>query len=98
MQLHPTPLSCNGMTRHGDDLMVEASDIGFRGCERLYDDACDEGVVLLSSKTGNTVRWYHTETVKDRDQDVVEWMFAPCSESVAKNGDLRGLRLRIIND
>lgn len=98
MQLHPTPLNCNGMTRHGNDLMVEASDVGFMRCERLYDDACDEGVVLHSPRTGNEVRWYITETVKDRDNNVVEWKFKPCSESVAKLPNLCGLTLRIIND
>ncbi len=60
MQLHPATLGCNGMVRYGNDLMVEASSIGFRKCERLYDDACDEGVVLRSPRTGNEVRWYHT--------------------------------------
>jgi len=98
MQLHPIPLSCNGMTRHGNDLLVEASDIGFRRLERLYDDACDEGVVLLSPRTGNEVRWYLTQTVTDGEGDVLEWVFKPCPESVSKNADLRALTLRILND
>ncbi len=98
MQLHPTPLSCNGMTRHGNDLLVEASTIGFQRCERLYDDACDEGVVLVSPRTANLVRWFHTDTVRDADQDVVEWVFKPCSESVAKTPNVADLTLRIIND
>jgi hypothetical protein len=98
MQLHPKPLNCNGMTCHGNDLLVEASTVGFERFERLYDDACDEGVVMRSPRTGNDTRWYHTDTVRDADQDVVEWVFKPCSESVAKIPSIAFLTLRIIND
>ncbi len=98
MQLHPIPLNCNGMIRHGNDLLMEASSIGFQQCERLYDDAADEGIVLRSPRTGGETRWYHTETVKDRDDDVTEWVFKPCSESVSQVPGLAGLTLRILND
>lgn len=63
MQIQLNPLSCNGMTRNGNDLIVEASDIGYHGCQPLYDDACDVGVALLSPKTGNIVRRYHIDTI-----------------------------------
>jgi hypothetical protein len=98
MKLHPTPLEAHGMTRHGNDLLVEASTIGFRRFERLYDDACDEGVVLRSPRTGAEVRWYLTETVKDGEDDVLEWKLKPCSESVYTNPSVRDCTLRILND
>lgn len=98
MQLHPSPLEARDMTRHGNDLIVEASTIGFRKLEQLYDDACDVGVVLRSPRTGAVVRWYLTEEVKDGEGDVLEWKFKPCSESVYTNPSVRDCILRIAND
>ena len=44
---------------------------------QLYDDACDEGFVLVSSKTGKEVRMYlhHIATSED---GVTNWDFMPC--------------------
>lgn len=55
-------------------LCAFASDIGFRGMWRLYDDACDFGLWVKSHKTGNLEAFYYDETCKDNDGDVSHWM------------------------
>ena len=73
------------------ELVTEASTLGLRPghqWERLYDDACDVGIVLRSHKTGVEIRWYLQDTERDAEGDVTCWKFRPCSESARKNPDI----------
>lgn len=78
-------------------LVAEASDLGFRGSRRIYDDACDVGVAVRSERTGQTVRFY------EKDQDVREghvcgWWFEPIPEDVRRGRVPANARILIIND
>jgi protocatechuate 3,4-dioxygenase beta subunit len=54
---------------------------------QVYDDACDDGLILVSHKTGQEVRMVVTRTVHDKEGDVTHW----CLRSV--RADERRLEL-----
>lgn len=104
-QLNLIPRSTKSLVRYPAQgkLVVEASDLGLRPghqWERLYDDACDVGIALLSHRTGTVVRWYlqEGETVTDAEGEVVCWKLRPCSESLRLNPDVAHYTLHILND
>lgn len=102
-QLNPVPRTTFGMYRipAKGQLVCEASDLGLRPghqWERLYDDACDVGIVLRSHKTGVETRWYLQDTERDAEGDVTCWKFRPCSESARKSPDIAAYTLVILND
>jgi hypothetical protein len=68
--------------------------------EPLYDDACDVGFAVRSTKTGQVTRWYfaHHNRTNDVDNELVETVFEPCTETVRKFPQLEGYRLFIGND
>ena len=59
---------------------------------RVYDDACDEGLTLVSHKTGREVVFAMYLTHRDRDGDVTRW------DLRAVTPGQRGLRLTVFND
>lgn len=74
-------------------LVAEASDVGFKRVERIWDDACDVGIAIRGKQ--HTVRFYldHTHNV---DGDVLWWDF----KVVERDGRLsNGIKtVRIFND
>lgn len=52
------------------------------GLGRVYDDACDEGLTLVSATTGREVVFVVDRTVRDDDGDVMFWELVPASDSV----------------
>lgn len=71
-------------------LSIDASQIGRPGQPlfgQIYDDAADEGLRLISHKTGQEIRMAVCRTEKDREGDVRYW----CLKSVPE--DERRLRL-----
>lgn len=80
-------------------LLGEASDLGFRGPELLYDDAADVGLALINPRTGNVTRWHLLDEVRDRrENELLGWMFAPTPETLRKQPELKGYQLNIAND
>ena len=65
---------------------------------RLYQDACDVGIFLVSERTGKVVRYYLAETKQDREGDIQYWMLVPVSEDVRKNPGAMGTKIMIWND
>lgn len=65
---------------------------------RLYPDACDVGVILLSHKTGKEVRYYLNDVHTDADNDVQYWELLPCTEDVRKHPGVEGTKILIWND
>jgi len=101
MQLNVTQYSSEGISHSAKNtlLIAEASDIGFRGVERLYDDACDVGIALRNPRSGNVTRWYLLEEIRDpRENELLGWMFAPTTESIHKQPELAGYQFNLVND
>jgi hypothetical protein len=65
---------------------------------QLYRDACDEGLIMLNTRTGNAAMWFLHDTVKDAEGDIVEWVLHPCSETVRQYPTLADHVLHILND
>lgn len=100
-QLTVTSYSSEGISHSANKalLVTEASDIGFRRFEQLYDDACDVGLALVNPRSGNVTRWYLLETITDpREGEVLGWMLKPTPETVRKQPELRNYQLNMIND
>lgn len=96
-QLNPAPCSTISLYRipAKGQLVGEASSLGLRPghqWDRLYDDACDVGIVLRSHKTGELSRWYLSEENQEA------WIFKPCPETIRAQPQLAAYTLHILND
>jgi hypothetical protein len=60
----------------------------------LYDDACDQGFVLVSQNTGKEIPFYWTDTERDAEGDIQCWNF----KSAAKDPKLQDLTVTVFND
>lgn len=81
--------------------VTEASNFSRAGQEifhRIYPDACDEGITLISHVTGLHADFYVHETGTDDEGDVTHWTLHPTPETVRKTPRLRGVYVRIFND
>jgi hypothetical protein len=83
---------------HPEDgwFVAEASDVGFRQCFQIYDDACDEGIALRGCRS--TVRYYLSEVKRNPDGDVQVWIFKPISEDARRIPRCSGTQVHILND
>lgn len=82
-------------------LVAEASELGLRPGQawvQLYDDACDEGIVLRSHRTGAVTHWSLKSTTRSPDQEVMAWTLTPVTETLRRYPELQGYELRVLND
>lgn len=94
--LRPTPVSTSGMSYKNGSFVAEISDFGpsFR-FGQVYDDACDEGLTLVSHRTGSEKVFAVSERKFDREGDLTSWELV----SIGKNGRPDGLySMTIFND
>jgi hypothetical protein len=64
---------------------------------RLYSDACDVGIDIVSAKTGTIATFYLGEA-EYRDGDLQFWPLFPTSETLKKQPQLAGSKVVIFND
>jgi hypothetical protein len=64
---------------------------------QVYDDACDEGFVLISKKTEKEIILY-VDRHDMNDDEIVGWWLKPTSESIKKVPEAQGIRVLVIND
>lgn len=69
--------------------------------ERIYPDSADQGIRLISHKTGIETAWFvsHVDTQPDSDgsADIVGWNLQPTIETKTLVPALRNARLLIVN-
>ena len=65
---------------------------------QLYDDACDVGFIMKSTKTGNEVTYVLEKEHKDFEGEVIKWTFVPTIESYNKHREAVNTRVVIFND
>lgn len=71
----------------------------FNFFKQIYDDACDQGFSIQSTKTGEIITVYHDRTdMSDSGEDTYGWVFKPIPEHARKNPKLKNLEVLIIND
>lgn len=85
-------------TKNKSTFVAEASDLGTEfGPQRLYPDAADVGLVLISSKTGKEAVYVFSDFEK-RDGDLISWTYLPTKETLKQFPALRGTKVVIYND
>lgn len=62
--------------------------------ERIYSDACDVGLILVSEKTGNSVAFSLDEEVEDGEGGTTYWKLS----SNSRKPILRDMTMIIFND
>ena len=77
-------------------MACEMSEIG--GFVRIYEDACDDGIRLVSHVTGVETRWDVHSFNKSSDGEVNFWNLRAVPEDVRKFPRLEGWTIRIWND
>jgi hypothetical protein len=64
---------------------------------RLYPDACDQGITLVSATTGTEADYYVNK--EDRyDGEIQGWHLLPTSETIRRLPRLKNTKVLIIND
>lgn len=93
-RLRPAPVSTGQLTYSATEnlLVAEASSLPPFG--RVYDDACDEGLTVVSAHTGREVVFVVEDTVYSDDGELVCWDLRPAARDLRDNG----FRLRVFND
>jgi hypothetical protein len=65
---------------------------------RLYGDACDIGIELVSHRTRECARFALREQKADSDSDIMHWDFYPTTETLRAQPQLEGHVVRVFND
>lgn len=93
MILKPSPVSTRRFTYLPEDKMFVAEASDLPGFGRVYDDACDEGLTLVSHQTGTEVVFVVDYVERDREGDLLYRDLRPADPRQ------RGLgTVRIFND
>jgi len=100
MLLNPTPITTDRLMYHKESRIFTAEASMLPEPSRAYDDACDLGYTLLSHRTGTEIVFVHTNTIRDREGDVLYDVYCPAPEDRVARRDnfLRGLVLHVFND
>lgn len=104
MLLNPCQLSTRDFTvATGKPMMfAEASSLGFRAGQvpggQLYDDACDEGITLISHRSGDKTHWYRTQEGLVVAGELQGWIYKPTTETLRKQPQLKDWEVHILND
>lgn len=93
--LKPAPVSTERLTHVAAENMLAACASDLPEFERVWDDACDVGVTVVSHRTGREVVYAVEEQVRDGEGDTLYWMLQPASLADQRAG-LPGLQ--VFND
>jgi len=99
MLLPLQPLSIDRFYHNAESkhLVAEISDLGPRAFQRLYDDACDEGLSVYNARTGSTTIWA-IETTCCVEYEITEWILRPIDASCRKHPSVQNYVMHIAND
>lgn len=92
--LNPKPVSTNRFTYHSGTatFVAEASDLGRDPFGRVWDDACDIGLTLVSARTGAQVVFAVAGEARDGEGDLLYWDLLPADRNAP------ALKVRVYND
>lgn len=65
---------------------------------RLYQDACDEGITIISTKSYSEVDYYIDEEHKNGEGELLSWLLKPTPEALRKTPLASGTSVLIFND
>lgn len=78
--------------------VAEISSLGSNPFIQIYPDACDEGIVMESEKTGRSARFAVEDTLRSSEGEILYWKLVPTAETLRKNPRLAGHEITIFND
>jgi hypothetical protein len=82
-----------------NEFVAEISDLhGTDPLGQLYADACDQGFVMISEKTGKKVEFTLADIRRDADSDIMYWEFVPTSTAIFYNRNLQDVKVILLND
>jgi hypothetical protein len=79
MLLKPAPTSTRQFLYQPAGNLLTAEMSSLNGFGRVWDDACDEGLTLVSHRTGREVVYAVSGMERDRDGDIAAWTLRPAS-------------------
>lgn len=65
---------------------------------QVYDDACDDGFVIVSHKTGTEATFALDRTDADDEGEIDGWHFIPTRDTLRKHPQLKGWTVLVVND
>jgi len=98
MLLNIIPLSSDCFTNDDGCLVAEASDLRGHQHQRLYDDACDVGLAIQSTRTNRIVTFFLSKTITNELNEVEGWVYLPIPQDVRKYGLPANLSVKVFND
>jgi hypothetical protein len=66
--------------------------------EQVYPDALDEGICLVSHRTGRKAWFVLSQAHTDREGDLTHWTFVPSTEALRVDRRLANVRVEVFND
>lgn len=91
--------------RETKTFVAEMSDLDQGGrrepFSRVYDDACDEGLTLISDRTGEEVVFVYVDREymgQGEDRELAAYVLTPAPESIRGKPHLSSLKIKIFND
>lgn len=79
--LYPAPVSTRQFHFDKDARLFIGEISSTHGFGRVWNDSCDEGLTLVSARTGKHVTFAIVETIRDADGDITQWMLRPTPDS-----------------
>lgn len=80
---------------------IDASEATFGGQRALfgqaYNDSCDEGLSLISERTGHSLKMVLARTHRNADNDITHWELYSCPHDVRRLKMAAPLKLTIWN-
>lgn len=100
MKLNIAPISSDRFSFDAKTRLftAEASDLQNQHLNPLYDDAADVGLVMVSSKTGKTVRYYMIHETRGAENEIESWDYYPTTESIREVPECQGTSVTVFND
>ena len=98
--LKPAPVSTRQFSWHGQEFEYVGEMSSTNGFGQVYDDACDEGLTLVSARTGQEVVFVVDHVERDADGDVRFWLLRPVgrSERPLNQPTIFQTKIRLFND
>ena len=78
----------------------ELSELDKNVFKQIYEDACDEGLTLISEKSGNKSDWFvsNFEYVNLPDKELLAIHLLPTPETIRKFPGLKNYNMVLLND
>lgn len=96
-------MSTHSSTRfmvHADKKLLtsEMSMLGSNPFRQIYPDSCDEGLTVVSIRSGVSADWAVDHTERDAEGAPVWWDLIPTAESIRRVPQIKQWKMRIYND